>query len=139
MLINTPYKLVNVDLSKIYNWYCFNKLLINFTKTKYMLFNDYKTTDINLHIKINNAVYKKVTQFKLLGVIIRNNLPWNAHINSLALKIARYIGLLSSEKYLLTRDTLLLLYKSLILSNLQCGILLKGSTYTIHLHPLVTL
>ena len=31
------YKLVNVDLSKIYNWYCFNKLLINFTKTKYML------------------------------------------------------------------------------------------------------
>ena len=104
-----------------------------------MLFNVYNTTDISLHIKIGNAVLEKVTQFKLLGVIIQNNLHWNAHMNSLALKIACNVVLLSSLKYLLTRDALLLLYNLLNLSNLQYGIVLKGLTYSMHLDPLVTL
>ena len=93
-----------------------------------MLFNDYNTTDIHLHIKIGNAALKRVTQFKQLSAIIQNNLHWNAHINSLTLKIARNVGLFYSIKYLLTKDTLLLPYNLLIHSNLQYGILLWGST-----------
>ena len=78
-------------------------------------------------------------QFKLLGVVIQDSLHWKAQINLLALKIARNVGLLSSIKYLLTKDILLLLCNSLILSKIQYGILLWGSTYATHLHPQVTL
>ena len=47
---------INSELNKIYNWLCLNKLSINLSKTKYMIFKNRQRAiddDCNPIIKIN--------------------------------------------------------------------------------------
>ena len=89
-----------------------------------MLFN-------NSHLNINltqllpgNESLGKVNEFKLLGISIQNNLRWSSHIYAISMKIARNIGILLSMKKFLPIETLTLLHNSLVLSNIQYGIVI---------------
>ena len=53
-------------------------------------------------------------QTKFLGIIIQANLKWDTHINSVANKISKTIGILNKIKYTLATVHLKLLYKCLI-------------------------
>ena len=55
------------------------------------------------------------------------------------MKTARNIGFLLPIKNFVPIDTLTLLYNSLILSNIQYGIVIWGLTFDTHLNPILTL
>jgi hypothetical protein len=81
----------------------------------------------NLELQINNTPIERVNTFNFLGIHIHENLTWKTHINVVANKISRTIGLFRRIKSYTPPSTLLLLYHSLILPHLQYGILLWGS------------
>ena len=104
-----------------------------------MLFNN-SHADINLpQLLLGNESLEKVNKFKLLGIIVQNNLRWTSHTHAISMKIARNIGILLSIKNCVPIETLTLLNNSLILSNIQYGIIIWGSTFDSHLYPILTL
>ena len=60
----------------------------------------------------------------------------STHIQQLSLQLARYAGIFYRIRNLVPRETLHLLYHSLILSRIQYGILIWGNAAKIHLRDL---
>ena len=74
--------LIKNDLSKISHWFKANKLALNESKTKYMIFHtSYNKPPFSFQIILNNIELERVENSKFLGVIIQENLMWNTHIN----------------------------------------------------------
>ena len=117
---------INSELENIYEWLKVNRLCLNISKTKYMLFN---RTNINfdLDIKINNEPIERVKTFNFLGLTITDKLDWKQHIDNLGKKINRNIGILRRLKTQLPYATMKLLYFSLIHSHLLYMILIWGN------------
>ena len=116
-------------MERIYLWLSANKLSLNTTKTKCMLFH-YKQHKIYPNeypvIKINDSVLQFEQQYKFLGVVLDDTLSWNYHINTLSTKVSKFNGLLSKLKHFFPTKILLLIYNTLILSRLTYGIILWG-------------
>ena len=71
------------EMNEIHKWLNTNKLSINTTKTKLILFrarNKKQLTEID--IKINDQSIEQVKCTKFLGVLIDETLTWNNHIRS---------------------------------------------------------
>ncbi len=64
---------VNEKLKEINDWLKTNKLPLNITKTKYMLFHSVQKQIGSLHIKIDNINIDRVKQFNFLGLTINEN------------------------------------------------------------------
>lgn len=123
-------KNMNEILEKISTWFQCNKLNLNPSKTRYMIFN-HKTEEIDL-IRINNTPIKRVwtkgseTSFKLVGIHIDENLKWINHITAIAKKIASSTyGLHKASKELDCHNKKLL-YSGLIHSHLTYGLAIWG-------------
>ena len=120
---------VNCELEKVSNWLSANELVLNVKKTKFMLFHSFGK---NLNrvtipqIKINDTLIERVNTFDFLGFVIDETLSWNYHINKIATKIGRVIGVMSKLKRLVPSHTLKLMYNSLILPHINYGITLWG-------------
>ena len=126
---------VNIELQKIAIWFNTNKLTLNVKKSNFIIFTPkgkiYNTD--NAEIIINGNKIKQVKFTKFLGIYIDEHLSWKIHINNLAKKIARNVGMLNKLKYFLPLYTMKTLYYSLTLPHLQYCVLLWSNTYTIHL------
>ena len=108
--ISTIERKANDELIKISNWMLRNKLSLNILKTQGMLFG-YKSNNVNsLQISVNNTNIKLVERVKFLGVIFDNKLTWKAHIQYIATKIAKGIGIINKLKYKLNQCTKRMLY-----------------------------
>ena len=123
---------MNTTLNNINKWSQSNRLSINISKTKYMIFNK-SVKSMNSIIKIGNDEVYQVDSFKLLGVIIDNNLNYKEHINNLTKKINKSIGIINKIKFFLLKSTLITLYYSIIFSYIYYGNLIWGSTYKTYL------
>ena len=123
------FEVVNMELNKIFQWLCVNKLSLNVKKTKYIIFHNlHKNINSYRHpIKINNHLIESVTKFNFLGIILDENLNWKSHVENIALKISRCNGLLNKLKYILARYIMKTLYTSLILPHLTYGVILWGN------------
>ena len=76
------YNRVNVELDKVYQWLCPNRLSLNVNKTKCMVFhNKNKVIDPIPHIHILNHTVDRVPDFNFLGVNLNENLNWKDHID----------------------------------------------------------
>ena len=62
-----------------------------------------------------------------------NNLSWKFHIDSVALKISRIIGVIARLRHFVPLITLLSIYRSLILPYLSYGLAAWGQAAKIHL------
>ena len=66
---------LNDELTKIYDWLAVNKLSLNVSKTKYMIFHHpLKVIPQNLTIEINNTPIERVKEFCFLGLTINEHL-----------------------------------------------------------------
>ena len=65
---------------------------------------------------------KEVSTFKFLGITIDQNLTWKNHVDDLAKKCSRSIGILHKVKQFLPESVLLCLYYTLFLSHINYGI-----------------
>ena len=120
---------LNNELNQIYTWLSSNKLSLNICKTKFMIFTPKNKNEITPVIKINDNRIDRVSEFCFLGVNIDDKMTWNSHINKIATKISRTIGLFHKLKYFLPIFTMRTLYCTLILPHLTYGNLAWGKNY----------
>ena len=66
-----------------------------------MLFRS-RPPDLELHLKINNAEIPKVTETKLLGIIIDDRLNWKPHIQSVKYKLSCILSIMYKASKLIT-------------------------------------
>ena len=93
-----------------------NGLKLNISKTKYMLFSNRNTRDINVEISANSIERKQTERF--LGVIIDDKLTFKQHRATLASKIARNAGVIYKVKGIVPLHVIKTLYNSFIQSHL---------------------
>lgn len=78
------------------------------------------------NIRIKNTILERVETFNFLRITIDQQLSWKPHLNNIASKITRTIGVLNRLKHFLPMHIKRILYISLILPNLNYGILVWG-------------
>ena len=74
----------------------------------------------------NGVEIEKVDNFYFLSLINNTNLKWNSHVNYMASKMSRSIGLFMILRNTLPTDILVLLYNSLILPHMTYCLLACG-------------
>ena len=131
-------KETNQELTKISTWLTTNKLVLNISKTNYIIFTSKgKSYNKNVrNIKIDGNNIQQVNKTKFLGIVIEEHLNWALHISHLCNIIARNVGILQKLRYFIPTYVLKILYHSLILSHLQYCTLLWANSYRSHLHKL---
>ena len=115
-------QLINTELNKIDVWLRCNKLSLNISKTKYMLYSMPQKQTQHLSIKLGTTSIDQVYHFNFLGIVINSNLKWENHVNNISYKCTRVIGILNKLKKVLPTRIKLLLYNTLILPHLTYGI-----------------
>ena len=131
-------KETNQELTRISTWLTTNKLVLNISKTNYIIFTSKgKSYNKNVsNIKIDGNNIQQVNKTKFLGIVIEEHLNWTLHISHLCNIIARNVGILQKLRYFIPTYVLKILYHSLILSHLQYCTLLWANSYRSHLHKL---
>ena len=133
----------NTELEKFFSWTAANKLSINFgrDKTYYILHTFNRNLDTNdLNININNHILESFEHEKFLGVIIDSKLKYHHHIDHIAKKISKSIGIIYKlSKLKMPSCTLKQLYYNLIYSHLNYNVCSYGSTYNTHINRLYLL
>jgi len=129
---------MNIELDKIVKWLECNKLSLNTTKTKFMIFSS-KRRHPNHHsnIIINGEDIEKVSAIKFLGVTLNCNLSWLNHIQKTKVKVAKNIGVICKARRVLQQSTLALLYNTFIQPYLIYCIEVWGSASDSHILPLI--
>ena len=97
----------------------FNKLCLNVSKSKFMLFQMPQNRVPQLLFSIDRMHIEQVTEFIFLGLIIDSNLSWKAHLSAIGTKFLRVIGLLHKLKYIFPKQVLHSIYNSLIMPHLN--------------------
>ena len=97
---------------------------------KIMIFDDDQNKNVALECK---------ESVRYLGVIIDNNLSWKQHIDHVAIKISRTVGLICKLRHFLPRQTLLTIYRSLVIPYLTYGLTAWGQAYKSYLEKLLKL
>ena len=98
-----------------------------------------KTLPITRQIIIENNVLEEVDNTKFLGVYIDQHLTWKTHVNFIAAKISKSVGLLYKAKYYLPSKSLLTLYYALVYPYLTYCNLIWASTYVTNLQRIYLL
>jgi len=87
---------VNEQLGAIVTWLYNNKLCVNHTKSKYMIFQPNNKKDVeDPHIKIGLSSVQDLEQvdtYKYLGAIFDKKLTWVPHIQCICKKSSGNVG-----------------------------------------------
>ena len=137
---------VNQELCKLFDWLTANKLTLNIKQTNVVIFRPAQRK-LTYHPKImmfdndgNKNVALECKEFvRYLGIIIDNNLSWKHHVDHVAIKMSRTVGLICKLRYFLPRHTLLTIYRSLVAPYLTYGLTAWGQAYKLHLEKLLKL
>ena len=99
---------MNHELSFVATWLKANKLTLHPDKTKFILFHPArKKIDLDgLSISVNKNSINRVEHTKFLGVIIHQNLSWQAHIKAISSKIAKSTGIIIKSRQFFLSNTL---------------------------------
>ena len=119
--------IINRKLYKVCTWLSANKLALNVSKTKFIMF---RTLNKGMHypmLKLNDTVIERVDKCKFLGTWLDEYLNWGAHIDHVCFKISRMNGTLNILKHHCPQTVLMILYNTLILRHINYGILLWGA------------
>ena len=115
------------ELEKIFKWLDVNKLCLNVTKSKFMIFQMPQKRVPQLSFNIEGLHTEQVYEFNFLGLLIDANLNWKAHLNAIGTKVSRIICLLHKLKYLFPKKVLHSIFNSLIMPHLNYSLLAWGT------------
>ena len=137
---------MNFELNNVFQWPTSNKLTLNQNKSNFVIFHPYQKRlpfvpqICILDHQTNMLTYLECKECaKYLGVLIDYKLSWNNHIDSIALKISKTIGLLSKLRYFVLHFTVVNIYNSLITPYLRYGLTVWGQASKTHLNKLLIL
>ena len=119
---------INVELQHVYNWLCVNKLSLNVSKTRSMVFHNPKFPTVNIpyNLEINSEKVDCVSEFNFLGIVLDEFLTWRAHVKKVSSKVSRSLGVIKRVKNFLPIQALKSLYNALIVPHLNYGLKLWG-------------
>ena len=133
--------------SKVCKWLRNNKLSLNTVKTEFMIIGtlprlnqlDSSPESTAYAIVVDGQEVKRVKLVKYLALMVDDKLVWDQHIDYISSKITRGIGILKRIRHFIPRDSLLLLYHTLIEPYFrycsivwgQCGETLKDKLQTL--------
>ena len=117
---------INAELQKVDMWLKKNKLSLNLDKTKLMIIHRQQKRVKELNITINGTIIERVQSFNFLGITISESMSWANHLLFIKKKISKVIGILYRLKNTFPSEVLKTLYKSLVLSYINYGLLLCG-------------
>lgn len=126
------------EVSRMKIWFDENKLTLNLSKTKFIIFGN-RSTDTDKKLMINGIELERVSEIKFLGVVIDNKLSWKPHINYIKTKISKSLAILNKAKDLLNKASLNMLYCSFILPYMTYCVEVWGNTYKTNTHPIFIL
>ena len=111
--IDNVHSEINLHLVHVHEWLSVNKIKLNCEKSKYVVFS-YRDQFSIQPVFINNNIISNVTTIKYLGIHLDCNLTFNYHINHIAGKISKSIGMMDKISSFVPRNIMLSLYFSLI-------------------------
>ena len=132
--LDDVYRRANIELSKAAEWFNTNKLTLNVSKTKYIMFRK-KNMKIfpevhKLHIGTEDieriGIGCKSQYFKFVGMKIDEHLTWEYHIKHIENKVSSASFALNRTKNLLPANVRKLVYNSLVKSHIEYGIIAYG-------------
>ena len=133
-------RIVCSDLTVLSDWFKCNKLALNESKTKLIIFHTiYNKPPDGFVITLNGVVLERVSITKFLGVFIHENLSWKAQIQYVCNKILKSTALLAKLKHYIPRYVLLIIYNSLCMSHVSYAISVWGGSPPSLLKRLITL
>ena len=141
------YNTANRELKIVAEWFKANKLTLNISKTKYILFrkSDMFVDFKNLHLSIDACTIERIGQdcressFKFVGIKLDEFLSWKDHILSLKSKLSSATFALSQVKNILPEAIKLNIYNSLFRSHLEYCIVAWGNSQPTLLAQIYTL
>ena len=72
-------------------WAAKNKMELNAKKTKDMWISFKRSSPVPPPVSIGGTALERVTEFKLLGVNVQNDLKWNTHVSTIIKKVNKRI------------------------------------------------
>lgn len=137
--LNELTQYVNVELQKISNWFRSNKMAVNASKTKFMIFRTQgkridpadcvvlfnnneigQPNDPSLIVSIDRIHNEgEVKHFKLLGVLFDEYLSFDAHITGICAKISKSLFCINKIKNFVRPKALKMLYFAMIHSHIM--------------------
>ena len=128
----------NIILNQYYKYFALNKLTLNESKTKYMIFSKNKKSEVNHDIlKINNVIIEQVKSIKFLGLLINDTLNWNEHKLYIQQKIQRSLGILYQCRQVMNIEECINMYKSFIVPYLLYCLPVWGSSINTDNDPII--
>ena len=124
----------NKELEKCKIWFQTNKLSLNVSKTKFMIFRSNKMPTIqeNFKLFIGDSEIERIgsglkTQcFKFVGVYLDETLSWNFHINHVNSKLASANYALNQVKNILPKNILKTIYAAMFKPHIEYSIVTWG-------------
>ena len=92
------------------------------------------TTKKNCSAELESKQY-----VKYLGLLIDSSLTWKNHIDQIALKVSKTVGLLAKLRHFVPRITLINIYKSLILPHVSYGLTVWGMASKCYINKILIL
>lgn len=133
-------KLANDYLLKLSKWLETNRLGLNTSKTKYVIFKPINKRDhSSINITFEGTLPEQVTEQKFLGVWFTEDLSWSTHVNMLKAELSRVTGSIYKVHSLLPTWLKQALYYSLFYSKMSYGILVWGTTTETNYNKLIIL
>ena len=126
--LNLLLETVEKELHYLKVWFDINKLSLNIEKTKIMLFSN-RNIDKPVVITLSDKPLEQVYEHKFLGVTIDHNMNWKPHIKNIKAKVSKLIALLYKSRHNLTKNSLLMIYNSLIMPYITYAMEIWGNTY----------
>ena len=109
------------NLQHVYNWLQVNKIKVNVSKCKFIIFSYGRKTEI-APLRFGDGEITETNEYKFLGVILDNRLTFKSHINHIKSKISQSIGILYKLNKFMPPNILKTLYETLIKPYITYGI-----------------
>jgi len=129
---------LNEQLTYVCDWFNVNNLTINKTKTQLMIFGPTQMLNYKEPYKIiiNEFEIIETKSTKFLGIHIDNKLSFHHHINYIAKKLSKSIGIINKYKFYLPIKSLNLLYQSLCQPHINYCNIIWASNYKSSILPI---
>ena len=108
------------DINKVEQWLLENRLVLNLSKTKVLLFGAIQKLGnvSSFNVKFQDQAIERVSKFIYLGITLDENLNWKEHVDAVCIKANKCLSLLARIRPCLNLKASKCGYNCLILSTL---------------------
>ncbi len=129
---------MNSDLKSICSWLKNNKLALNEDKSYFMIMGQPRNS-IDISVKTGLKAIKRVSNIKILGVLIDHKLHFEEHINELSTNISKKLNFFTRLRHYVPQSTAKVAFEALIFPLIDYCSIAYGFTYKTHVNRIEVL